>query len=273
MFTQDAIQELGRPQAIAAALAAILQHADHGLGIVALPEEFKVTDLEPYMPARRRQRGQMDTQSLGDFATYVDNQADEGASVFVNAAAMKATAVLNLGIPGQPGHCDHIASYSPPATAAYRALREIASGQHPQARIAEFLEDWLDHISAERDGQAIDAKKAIASIRRITIEALRKQETTSEQLRAEQSTFESITASSRDLTLPSFINFRCVPYLEMQERTFRMRLGLITSDKPALTLRVASFELHIEQMGEELCQRVRDAVADLPVIAGSFSPR
>ena len=64
-----------------------------------------------------------------------------------------------------------------------------------------------------------------------------------------------------------------MPYAGLQERTFSLRLSVLTGDRaPSIVLRVIKQEEHIEQMAEELAGLVRGALKDTaPVVIGAFS--
>lgn len=134
MFTKDALETLTQAEAISAANAALTQTVapTNGEAAIALPESFKVHDLEHYLPTRRRLRGSMTTPVLADFAVYTIDHKEAGATVFVNPDAMKAVAVLNLGTPASPGHGDNRAVLAPPKTATFAALLSIANGGQRQ---------------------------------------------------------------------------------------------------------------------------------------------
>ena len=276
MFTKDALETLTQAEAISAANAALTQTVapTNGEAAIALPESFKVHDLEHYLPTRRRLRGSMTTPTLADFASYTLDNKEAGATVFVNPDAMQAVAVLNLGTPASPGHGDNRAVLAPPKTAAFAALLAIASGgQRRQTDVAEYLEDWAPLIRCENDaGDDVPVKLAAAAVRKLTIEGTKRLETSEQSLSASRSAFEQVRATAVD-TLPVFINVTCEPYQGLADRTFRLRLGIVTGDKPALVLRVAKREQHDEEMAQELAQLVRGALtgSDVPVLVGSYS--
>lgn len=276
MFDKDAIQELTQAESISAANAALTQTVapSNGEAAIALPDSFKVHDLEHYLPTRRRLRGSMTTPVLADFAAYTVENKEAGATVFVDADKMQAVAVLNLGTPASPGHADNRAVLAPPKTAAFAALLAIASGaQKRQTDVAEYLEDWAPLIRCENEaGEDVAVKHAAAAVRKITIEGTRRQESSEQQLSAARSTFEQVKATGTD-HLPVLIDVTCEPYLGLAYRTARLRLGIVTGDKPALVLRIVKREQHDEEMAQELAQLVRGALAgsDMPVLVGSYS--
>lgn len=270
MFDATAIEKLTQAQSIGAAAAATA--AGLTLGLVALPKDFHVHDLEGMQEHRRRARGAMETSVIADFATYVQTHAEEGVTVFINPETMTATGVLNLGTPEAPGHADNIARLKLKRTAAYSALRAIATGAgHKQSTIAEFFEDWPGELRFFNDDGLIPPNRAIAAIRKVTIEALRKLESTEQSLSASKSSFESVAATSTE-PIPTTIYFDCVPYADLQSRTFILRLTIGTgSEKPTIGLRIVKQEQHDEEMARELAALVVEALPTTPALIGTYA--
>lgn len=254
--------------------AASIEGGLAGNGITALPSDYKQHDLEIFMPTRRRARGVMSTSAGPDFAQYVAAHAEEGACVFVDADEMQAVAVLNMGTPGAPGHTDNRAKLVLKRTAAYGALRQIAGNGVGQQRAAEFLEDWAEQIKCFNDEGHVAPHKAIAAIRKLSIETMRKLESSEQSLSASKSAFESIQATSAD-PIPTTIYFKCEPYHGLTEREFVLRLGVLTGgDKPTIILRVVKQELHDEEMATEFAEQVRGVLgADIPVMLGEYASK
>lgn len=277
MLTKEAIQELSQAEAVTVSNASVDAALGHesAHGVVALPSYFEVHDMEAKLPWRRRARSAMVTSLVGDFARYLGEHKETGASVFVDQANMSATAVLNLGTPAEPGHCDNHATYRPLTTAAYKALSQLVakSGNLSQRELAEFLEDWGDLIGCYNGEAGIKVPHAVAAVRGVTLEALKRSHTTQEDLSASQSTFESVKASGGDNPLPSRITFATVPYVGLSERTFSMRLGVRTGGQvPLFTLQIAKQEEHAEDMAAELTKLVTDAIgAAAPVLIGTLT--
>jgi uncharacterized protein YfdQ (DUF2303 family) len=269
MIDKDAIEALQLSEAITA--------ANNNVGasfVTALPDGFRLHDLEKHQTNRRRAIGVMKTNALPDFATYVEAHAEIGATVFVNAQAMSATAVLNLGVPEEPGQADNLAVLEARRTAAFSALQHIANGQpRSQQEIAEFLEDWPSMVSCFNDEGIIPNPKAIAAVRKVTIEAMRKMENTEKQHAASRSAFESVQATSTE-PLPTLVYFETVPYHGLASRLFVLRLGVRTSgDKPTITLRVQNLEQHEEEMANELAELVSTTVKTTAVLLGTYQPK
>lgn len=274
MFDKETLIALQEAQAIRDAGIA-LQNSEGTKNLAALPSDYKLHDLEPYLPGRRRARGNMATAQLTSFALYVIEHAEAGATVFVDQKTMSATAVLNLGEAAKPGHADNKAQLAPERTAAYTSLLQHANGAgHSQKAIAEWMEDWAENISAfAADGTQIKTTQAVAAVRKITIDAMRKVESAEQSLSASKSAFESVQASSTE-TLPALLFFVCHPYADLDERTFGLRLGVLTGDdKPKVNLRISKFEEHAEQMATELAELITAAFDgdSVPVLLGTYS--
>jgi len=276
MFTKDTFVALQESQAIGAASTS-LNAAGSTYDVSALPSDYKLHDLEPYLPNRRRARGTMITNSLDSFANYTRAHAEPGAAVFVEQETMSATSVLNLGNPVIPGHADNRAKLQLKRTAAFTALANIATGTgHKQTAVAEFLEDWPEMVICTNEAGQISNTKAIAAVRKLTIESMRKMESSEQSLSTTRSAFESVQATSVD-PIPTMLLFRCVPYSDLSERAFAVRVSILTGgDKSAVALRIVTPETHNEQMAQELAYMITQAFEDgeidpLPVFLGSYS--
>ena len=272
MISKEAILALQESASINAAASAI-STANQSMDLTALPSDYKIHDFEPFRPLRRRARGSMSTAVLAAFADYTQVHAEEGAAVFVNTESMSATAVLNLGTPGAAGHADNLATLTLKKTAAYTALLTHANGCGlKQAQAAEFLEDWPECIKCYNDAGDISPPKAIAALRKLSIESMRKLESSEQQLGATRSAFESVQATSAD-PLPTTLYFNCEPYADLPIRTFVLRLGVLTgADKPQITLRIVKAEQHAEEMANELAGLITASFSgeNIPVLLGSY---
>ncbi len=139
--------------------------------------------------------------------------------------------------------------------------------------VAEFLEDWPDLIQCFSDDGVISKPQAIAAVRKLSIEAMRKIESSEQNLSASKSAFESVQATSSANPIPTTIYFDCEPYQGLPSRQFVLRLGILTTtDKPSITLRIVKRELHDEEMAREFADLTRDALlGKLPVHIGAYT--
>ncbi|MEG2047015.1 MAG: DUF2303 family protein [Comamonas sp.] len=237
----------------------------------AIPDDFKVEDLERFMPTRRRASGTMSTPYINDFVEYTRSHKQDGCCIFVNADEMHATAVLDLGSPDKPGHCDSKARLVLKPTAAFAALKKFMNMGQTQRAMAEWLEDWAPILTAKTAETPIELPKAIAAVRNISIEAIAKSNNEEQALSSQRSAFESVTVKGDKDTLPTHITVKCKPYPELGEREFVMRLSVTTDGKPVMTLRPMGWEELIEQMATEFAGDIRASIENtLPVLIGTY---
>ncbi|MET3998864.1 DUF2303 family protein [Marinobacterium sp. MBR-109] len=217
---------------------------------VALPESMRIQDLEKFMPVRRRFRGSMETEQIGAFCEYTEAQGE--AEVFIDTDGMCAIAYFDMGTRDEPGHCEHRAAVSLKQTAAYCAMKKINGQVLNQRELADWLEDWGRHVQCfDSEGEDMHIVKALASVRKMTIETARKLESEEKNMGRQLSAMERIEVSSEGKTLGGFY-FTCTPHNGFQERTFRLPLSALTGgDNIRLKLRVQELEAIQEEIAEE----------------------
>lgn len=220
--------------------------------VIALPAGTTVQSLEKFQAGRSRFRGSLSTESLTSFTDYVLARQEVAAEGFVDAEAMNCLVYFNLGDEDRPGHGDYTASLTLKKTSAFKALERAAGSTWSQKDLSDWLEDWLPNINAQdAEGVDIPLSKAIAAIRSITVESLRKGEHNVSDMSASRSTLEQVEARS-DQGLPAELMFSCPPYEGLKSRSVRLRVGVLTSsDKPAIRLRWIGEEALREEIAEE----------------------
>lgn len=257
---KSAIEQIQKDQQIIHANDAISSQS-----IAALPKDFEIHNLEKFEITRRRFRGSMSTNSLDAFAAYAQNNTTSECACFINADEMNATLIFNIGNEENPGHCDHTAKIALEKTAAYRALVGVLDKPCSQKEIAEFIEDWRDYITAwgaeDENGEraCIPLPRALHAIRKITIESKQAQESETRTFGASASSMESIDLRGDQLP-PEILEFICNPYADLKDRTFELRVGVLTENKnfPVLKLRMIRQEEQSEQMAKEFEQLIND---------------
>ena len=227
-----------------------------------LPKDMGLHSLEEHMEFRNHYRAKMLTNSVPDFVNYFTT--NNGENCFIDAEEMRAKTIFDIGTIEEPKHCKHVAYLELKKTAAFKEL-EKANGNHfSQKDMAEWIEEWNDLISASEDVKGeedIALSKAIAAIRRVTIEEITKSDHGQSNFKSDRSTLESIEAKS-DEALPSFFHFTCTPYEGLKENTFTLRMSILKSHgSPGFVLRV----LRYEAIEEELANEFKDLlVKELP---------
>ncbi len=241
----------------------------------------KVFSIEHLQPGRSRYRGTFATQNLVAFADYVravvnDNTPPTPAKGFIDPDKMCATAFFNLGDHEHPGHGDNTAALKLKPTAAYAALLAATNVRALEQRaLHDFIEDWRDNITVLIDGEPKDnaIAAALAAVRDITIEQARKVQHVERDFGATKSAMESVDARS-SLTLPSGFVFKAVPFEGLQERTFRLRLGVNTGgDKISLSLRIQQSEQISEDIARDFLARLEAKLGVASSLTlGTFNP-
>lgn len=272
MLTLDTLKALQQSHAVAQVNIEI-DNAQSGEIPFAIPKEFELTNLERFSNTRYRPRGTMATKNVADFAKYLESEGqDDGSRVFVDADAMRATAILNFTSDDGPGHCDNTATLTLEKTAAFAKLLAMDGSSKSQLDAAEFFEDFapaLKFFGKDADGNSIEiaVPKAVAAVRKLSIESSKKLESEKDQLSASKSTFDSVRVAN-DL-FPSHVYFECIPYHGLASRTFVLRIGVITTG-PAIVLRSIQIEQHKEDMAQEFVAVIADKSSRIPVITGTY---
>jgi uncharacterized protein YfdQ (DUF2303 family) len=273
MLTPETIQALQAQRTIEAA-ATTVGGVDLTHGLAALPDNMTVHDLERHLQHRRRMRGQLATGCLDSFCAYVLKHEEPGAMVFVSDQ-MSAKAVLNLGNEEHPGHADHTAALELKMLPAHKALLDLANrGAVLQREFAEFLEDWAPFIKLQSNGAEMDLSKAVAAVRKLTIEQTKKAQHTSQALSESRSTFEQIEASS-ETPLPTGLVFECQPYHPLKNYAISARIAILTGtgEAPAFKLHLIRYEEKREEMAAELCEMVKQRLATANTLDATTAAR
>src|SRR5690554_3807820 len=255
------------------AIQKFLQEQTDG-STIALPEGVKVADLEQYLEFRRRYRGTMNTNLIDEFVEYAKGTVDGGYNsfavdnfpCFINPQHMRAVAYFNLGDVDNPGHGDHQAKLSLQKTEAFQELLGINGKRFDQRQLAEWLEDWIDHLQtfAEDGRTELPLAASVAAIRRITIGTNAEATSEEQTFSSRRSAMAEVEAKHKD-QLPAFLKFTCEPYQGLQERTFTVRLSLITGEKPQISARIVRLETAQEDMAKELEEKLRSGFEDSEV--------
>lgn len=268
-LTPEAIDKIGALTVSAA------ESLDLSRDAVSLPSSLQIHDLEKFHDTRRRFRGVMTTAVIAEFHDFVDQYGDPDNTIcFVDQDDMEATAIIDAGDIENPLHQEFKAIISLNKTAAFTSLMSMVDARmpHSQRSFAEWIEDWNAHIKAiDQAGAEYPLSNAVQAIRSMTIEQYKKSDHKQENFKAERGTLESIAAKSEH-TIPAMLDFKCVPFHGLEERTIRLRVNVILKhDEISISLGYP-LELHDrEVMAEEFKEKLKDGLTDTKVFIGSFS--
>lgn len=255
---KSAIQQI-QQSATQEALIEHLATKETHVPLMISSHDFGVIDLEQYMEYRSSFRFTFQTKSIKDFIQYGKDFDQAGASCFVDSSNMGAKTIFDLGTKEEPLHQNHKALLSLDKTAAFLALLDVNGSRMSQKNASDFIEDWADDIVIfSTTGDSMSPTQAANSLRNLTIESAREVNSKIDDYAESMSTMEKVEAKNKE-SLPGDINFTCTPYLHLKERTFDIRLSLITSgDRPALTFRI----LRLESIKEDIAEEFKDILVE-----------
>lgn len=244
---------------------------------IILPNRTDVQDLERFLPHRTRFRALFSTNALNAYLRYLESRILDGQVtgtpiVTIEPDDYRTTAYLNLGTQEQPGHGDDKTIFIPDKTAAFKALQWALEKTFDQRELAEWLEEWGEHITplnryAQSDGEAVMTEpvalsRAVSVVRGITVEQACSSTSEVEDFGETRSSMASINAKSKNgISLPWGLYFECIPTSCHETRIFTIKLAVITGDSGLLfKLRMQQKERIYEEMSEEFRGLVENAV-------------
>lgn len=236
-----------------------------------VPAGYDLASLEKYQPSPSRYRGTYATQSIADYAAYINTQAD--AQVFVDTDDMDAQAFFDLGSADQPGHGEHRARLKLEKTAPYKACLQAHGTAFGQKDLAHWIEDWHHAITGEdSNGQEMTAKQLANAVRRIEVKATSERTHEEGDWNTKRSGLDALDATAGQAT-PAFIRFHCLPYEGLSVRSVELRVSILTDDsKPRLKLRIIGLEGIQEEMATEFKQVLEGQLLEnATLLLGSFS--
>lgn len=243
--------------------------------VAYLPSNFAVHSLEKYQEQKSRFTGQFDADTVGSFATYYAEMipAEEFPHVFIDGNTMTARTFFDLGDMVTPLHGEHRALLALEMSAAYKAFDSITGNLISQRVAAEFVEDWRDAITAfDAEGDPIDSKKLVATIRRITIEQQAKADSSVGQFSSSRSAIEQIDAKSAEGSLPAELVFTCEPYQSLPPMEFRFRMAIHTGEAVKFTFHRVREEMDQERIATEFISVLEnDLPSETMILLGKFT--
>lgn len=239
-----------------------------------------LTNTEKLQALRSRFRGIFTTTSVADFCGYVRRRRNEytlAPLVFVDGAAMQAKAFFNVGSTDTPGHGDDVGTLALPKTGPFAALWDILDERIDQKKLAEFLEDWRDHLRAfsEFDEEAglnpMPLGRAIAAVRNVTVESRQQQDSAVSDFSANRTALESVEARSQHV-LPPYLEFEAEPYMELPRRRILLRLSVITAPAIGFVLRIVREPDVLEAIAQDFKELLAAGLKEDAVLhVGSFT--
>lgn len=265
MISKEAISQL-QNDATAAALLAV----SNGQATI-IPQDYQLLDIEKYAATPRRFRGKFETGSINDFIRYANDNKQPDSGLFISDCGRKAKLIVDHGTPEAPKHGNHIALLTLKSTSAYDALLSQNGCKTTQQALAEWIEEWGEHIAIEdADGQTMSIAQATASIRKIEIKSKGERDFEEEEGMRKVSAMEQIEAKMRGQQ-PKTLRFTCVPFEGFGPIQAEIRLAVIASkDAPILSTRIIRLEALKESVNQQFKQILSEGIRDIPTYVGNF---
>ena len=243
-------------------------------GLIIVPESFKQVDLEKYLPNRRRFRGLFSTTDIEDFNGYAVNEQPDVVFLNTQSDRMSAVAYFDLGDASCPGHAEHTATLFCEPLPAYKAAININGERIKQSQLAEFIEDWMPHLTVLCDDEVQNPLQAIQAVRNIKITASAAASHSEHHFGAARSAMEEVEAKSTVHKLPTHIKFNLVPHTGFDAIDVLFRVSVITdAENPRLVLRWIQQDIQKEAIGDNLKRLIAASIAEAgcPIYNGTFS--
>lgn len=242
--------------------------------VAVIPERYSLANLEQYQEQRSRFRGSFDTRCMPDFLDYVKEHDGEGVSCFINQEQMSAKTIFDLGTIDAPLHMEHTARLALKQTAAFKDMLRHEGELLKQKDLVAFIEDWNANIAAiSTEGEDVPIKKAIDSIRSITVENVNTVESVQEEFSESSSAMEKIELKNRNVQV-NILKFECVPYEGLSIRDFELRLSISANNNGiGMKFRIVGKEAVEEEIATEFKDLIKADLEETQVqtFIGSFS--
>lgn len=252
--------------------------------LVAVNNNYTISDLEISDFGRNRARGVLKTPSLNDFKSYVLDSnpyrhEDEiiiayAAPVFVDHKNVSATAILNYKVAKfAQGHCDHKAILQLEQTVVWKKVQQIKDNKLDQRTFATFLEDWSSVFTAfNADNEVINAGVAISAVRNMKVDASVKAESVVNNTSESRSVFEKVEAQTNVGKLPAFFTIKDSAFIGLDEKEITLRLIVNAgNNSPEFKLQIVKEDLLNNEIIEEFKNKVIALLPENPVRIGTFT--
>lgn len=250
----------------------------------AMPDHFKLRDIEPLEETPRRFRGTFRTSSLGAFEQYLslwnakeqDADCPINATMFVDDKTDNALAILTFGTLRVPMWQDCQAVLTPKYTPLYQALMKIGGGILSQRAAASFVDDWGFALQFARpDGSFAPWELVRQEIADLTVEKVR-------TVRSQEAAFNRALSSAEKLAIgpqgtgsafPTKMVVECCPYDGLQPRRIEYRIeGHDTNGMPGISISQIGLAALSESLSNEflaLCEQIGERTG-VRVLRGTF---
>lgn len=156
----------------ALAVGSTLSEAEYiqGVPYVVVPDDYSVHSLEHFLLNPARLTGTRQLRDARSFIDYVKiNQLGMPLTtlIFGNYEFTSFTAVLNHGDAGDPGWCDHRATYSCPLSIEWKTWHARDKHKMSQVEFAEFMENNLPNIANPPGAEMLEISRTLEAKKKV----------------------------------------------------------------------------------------------------------
>ena len=247
-----------------------------GRDIVAVPDGYRIEDLERLHGKRRQPRGVYHTRHFADFITYAAAHSSEGAVMFIDPESMRAEVIFDHD--RGAGHARDRAVYQARLTESAQALVDLCDrGNIDQQDLIQYLEDWAeDVLPYSTEGSVLDTSAAVQIVRNLTLERAKTIKQVRGDFEYEQSAAEK-AALRKEGEMLGGIELRDVVYSGLTNKvTMRAKLSLVLFDGGFdLSLRLVGFDALRRDKVEEMENAAADSFEEreMQVYRGTYDAK
>lgn len=232
-------------------------HEINGQPVMVLPNEYKIADLEDYLPAPRRIRQKQVFRSIDSFIEYVGRFSTETTVVFADEQQTRLTAVLDYHqSPESPSWCSHVATYECPFSKEWQAWISYDGKNIEQSEFAEFLEERAQDVVTPTGAELLEIALKFKVIRKACFGSAPRLQTGEFQFQYNEEN------QKGTVELPEDITIGIAPFHngEKYEVKARLREGRLT-----LSYRLVEPHRFVEHAFRELITKVDSALENVSV--------
>ena len=167
-----------------------------GIPVLPVPPGYRLDDLERFLPAPARQRGQYLVADATSFMVMWERFRNPNSMIFVDADTAKFTAVFDFSALDAPAWGRHRAVYAPKQSIDWAAWIAGNGKRMPQVEFAEFIENNLGAIIKPTAAEMLEISTHLVAHRDIKFESATRLQTGQTQFRYDETVRGQVAHSS-----------------------------------------------------------------------------
>lgn len=241
---------------------------------IVLPAGCGVHDLERYLTEPAFFRGTFSTENPTAFCAYVNEYASGETAVFLEASAMRATAIIDFGSHDDPKWHHHRAQLQLQVSPEFMALRDNSGSGNAmgQRMFMDWLTDWSHILTFYSDSEGkhrVAFAEVVRAVQKMEIKAHANSTSEERDFAHKRSRLEEVEIEGQ-AKLPPLMSMHCEPYLGLEERNIFCRLLTVARDgQPFVGYRINGATALQRDCADELHGKLTDSL-DATIHEGAF---